>query len=193
MSMSKGERNNNRNRTSNWNATQSRHEHHTYGQAACPTWDLCGSSCKSRNTKNTDTKKHIDIHVLDNCIYPSPRTPPTCRLYICRPHAALQPPTCRASVVLPPPTCHHAAHLLLVTEAKLQRHARMTPRTFNVSVFESESRCQAIWILGHGKNRRCKILAQRMIESNGKRKDGKKNWHLNYMIGEVFLGRSRQH
>ena len=58
--------------------------------------------------------------------------------------------------------------------------------TFYVSVFELKSGCQAIWILGNGKNRRCEILAQRTIPSNGKRKDGQKNWHFDYMVGEVF-------
>ena len=79
-------------------------------------------------------------------------------------------------------------HLVLVTEAFLDDRARMTPRTFNVSVFESKSRCQAIWVLGNGKNRRCKILAQDTIKSNGKREEGTRNWHLDYMVGEAFWG-----
>ena len=84
--------------------------------------------------------------------------------------------------------CVGKFHLALVTEARLEERARMTPKTYNVDVFESASGCQAIWILGNGENRRCKKLEEDTVWYDGVRQDGKQNWHLDYLIGEVFWG-----
>ena len=84
--------------------------------------------------------------------------------------------------------CTGKFHLALVAEPWLDKRARMTCNTFDMSVFQSSSGAAAIWILGNGKNRRCETLVERTILSDGIRKDGSKNWHLDYMIGEAFWG-----
>ena len=51
-----------------------------------------------------------------------------------------------------------------------------------------KSGCQAAWILGNGENRRCKTVVEDTVWYDGVREDGKQNWHLDYLIGEVFWG-----
>ena len=87
--------------------------------------------------------------------------------------------------------CCRKFHLVLVTEARLDKRARMTTNDFNVFVFQSSSGCQAIRILGNGKHRRCKTLVQHTVHSEDFPNYCGRNWHLDYMVGEGFLGRSR--
>ena len=84
--------------------------------------------------------------------------------------------------------CCGRFHLALVAEAHLGKRASMTAQTYNVSVFPSKSGAAAIWTLGNGRNRHCETLEQNTVESAGVRQDGGKNWHLDYMVGEVFWG-----
>ena len=84
--------------------------------------------------------------------------------------------------------CVGKFHLALVTETRLEERARMTPKAYNVDVFESASGCQAAWILGNGENRRCKTVVEDTVWSDGFRQDGKQNWHLDYWVGEVSWG-----
>ena len=84
--------------------------------------------------------------------------------------------------------CVGKFHLVLVSEARLEQRARMTPKTYNVAVFESKSGCQAAWILGNGKKRRCKTVVEDTVWYDGVREDGKQNWHLDYWVAEVSWG-----
>ena len=84
--------------------------------------------------------------------------------------------------------CCGKFHLALVAEAWLTEHARMTTKTFDVSVFTSRSGSLGIWILGNAQDRWCETLLENTVLSKGIRKDGSRKWLLDYMVGEAYWG-----